>query len=155
MKLLLDKAKEREHYGITIRSYYGNLVIDFMDFIFAAGALILIWISCKRDDIIFFGISAIVYLFPRLLSLLNGITNNGRDFFRQIIGLISMVAAIVAVFIVFGSMADRAINPVDYSFPESLQKVCFVFSGLSLLSSVYRLLVGVSQKVSLTYRNSK
>lgn len=140
-----------------MRSYYGNLVIDILDLVFSFVSLILVWVSYGTDSTIFFGISTAIYLLPRLLSVLLEIVNNGRDVIRLVIDIVSLLmilASFVLVIIVMFDFFVGSSNIVNIDF-EIMSKLFYIISAISLSNSVYKVLVGIFQRISLTIRNNK
>ncbi|GEM_PF-3131707 len=140
-----------------MRSYYGNLVIDILDLVFSFVSLILVWVSYVTDSTIFFGISTAIYLLPRLLSVLLEIVNNGRDVIRLVIDIVSLLmilASFVLVIIVMFDFFVGSSNIVNIDF-EIMSKLFYIISAISLSNSVYKVLVGIFQRISLTIRNNK
>lgn len=140
-----------------MRSYYGNLVIDILDLVFSFVSLMLVWVSYVTDSTIFFGISTAIYLLPRLLSVLLEIVNNGRDVIRLVIDIVSLLmilASFVLVIIVMFDFFVGSSNIVNIDF-EIMSKLFYIISAISLSNSVYKVLVGIFQRISLTIRNNK
>lgn len=140
-----------------MKSYYGNLVVDIFDLVFAVVSLLLVWISCAKDSAIFFGITAAIYMFPRLLSVILGIVNNGRDVVRLIIDVVSLLMLLASFFMVSLIMFDSFIESFQILHTDfvTLNIVFYILSALSLSSIVYKVIVGIIQKFFLTIRNYK
>lgn len=139
-----------------MKSYYGNLVVDIFELIFAIVALFLVWISSTRDTIEFFGISTIVYMLPRFLTIVLGISNNSRDIIRlsfDVVSLITLFFSFVLVcFLMFNEI--KPVLPEEFTIDNFF--VCFyVISGISLSDTIYKCLIGLVRKFSLTIENHK
>ena len=139
-----------------MRSYYGNLVVDIFELVFAIVSLLLVWVSCVKDSMLFFGITAIVYMLPRLLTIILGIVNNGRDVLRLIVDIV----ALVMIFASFVIVCLVLFNSVSKIFPDTLKQdtinaIFYIISSVSLIDIVLKVIVGMVQKFSVTYRNYK
>lgn len=138
-----------------MKSYYGNLMVDIFEFLFAIVSLLLVWVSYAKDSILFFGITAIVYMLPRFLSIILHIVNNGIDLIRYIIDLISLIM----LFISFGIVCLLLFNQIsaiisEKSFPNVINLFFYFVSAVSLTDIVYRIIVGIVQKFSVITRNT-
>lgn len=140
-----------------MRSYYGNLIVDILDLVFSFVSLVLVWVSCVKDSTIFFGISTAIYLLPRLLSVLLEIATNGRDVIRLVIDIVSLLMLLASFALVVITIFDffvGTLNITDIDF-RIMSKLFYIFSAISLSNIVYKVLVGILQRISLTIRNNK
>ena len=138
-----------------MKSYYGNLIVDTFDLLFSTVSLLLIWMSFDKDSYILFGITAVIYMLPRFLIILLGITNNTNDIYRLKIDIISMVALAVS----FGLVCVILINQYTsiLSTPINIyyaQNIFFIFSAISLGDIAYKLFIGLVQKYQTIKNNS-
>ena len=139
-----------------MKSYYGNLVVDFFELVFAIVSLLLVWVSCYKDSVLFFGITAVVYMLPRFLSVILGIFNNGSDRLRLVIDLISIIMLFVSFMIVCFTMVDYVANIFHKNISTiTLSNFFYAVSSVSLIDIVFKLLVGIVQKFSVINRNRK
>ena len=139
-----------------MKSYYGNLVVDIFELIFAFVSLLLVWVSYAKDSVVFFGISTVIYMLPRLLSLIEGILNNGRDILRLVTDLVALVTLLASFVIVCLIMFDYVADVFgDNINMNCIQIVFYVFSAISLCDVIQKVIIGIVQKFSVTIRNNK
>lgn len=139
-----------------MKSYYGNLVVDIFELIFAIVSLLLVWVSCAKDSILFFGITAIVYMLPRFLTIILGIVNNARDIIRLRIDVVSLVMLFISFIIVCIVLFDSVSNIFPENFKiNTINTIFYIVSSISLSDIVYKTLVGLIQKFSITNQNHK
>lgn len=140
----------------SMKSYYGNLIVDIFEFIFSVVSLLLVWLSCVKDSVVLFGITAIVYMLPRLLSVVLGISNNGRDILRLIFDITSLTTLLIlfvfVCFLMFHSQIEIFPKGVK---TETLYSVFYSLSAVSMFDIIYKVIVGIVQKFSLVIRNHK
>lgn len=137
-----------------MKSYYGNLVVDIFEFVFAVVSLLLVWLSCAKDSAGLFGITAIIYMLPRLLSIILGIVNNGRDLLRLIFDAISLTVILISFVFVCFIMFDSVVPvfPKDTDI-NNLYSLFYILSSISMFDIIYKVFVGIVQKFSVIIKN--
>lgn len=139
-----------------MKSYYGNLTVDIFEMVFMILSLILVWISAIVEDATLFTITAVIYIMPRLLSILIGISNNGCDSYRLFVDVIALLALIISFIVV----CIMLLNSQTQLFGENnnflnVLNTFFVFSAVSLSDVIFKVINGLLQKFSVTIQNSK
>lgn len=131
-----------------MKSYYGNLVADILEFLFAIASLVLVWqVNLNSNEAQkSFIISIFVYLLPRFLVVIYGIDNNRKDILRFFIDLFSLLM-LFACFILACIFWIRISNNKVISV--ACITIFYAFSGLSLFDIAYKIAVGISQKAVL------
>ena len=138
----------REH---KMKSYYGNIIVDLFELVFAIVSLLFTWLSLVNDDTAMFAITALVYMLPRFLSICKGIMDNGNDMVRMAFDITSLVALfasfVMASLLVFNSATEVKLFEVHTQ--EVFQVAFYCLSAVSLLEFVFKCSAGISQRISL------
>ena len=139
-----------------MKSYYGNVLADTFELIFAITALLLVWVSLSKDSIVFFGITSSIYILPRILSIIKGIVNNGRDIFRKIIDIVSLTAILLVFLLLSLMLVNYVTNSIFDKIPTSIiHHVFYILSAISLADLTIKLVIGMIQQISVTSQNYK